>query len=155
MKKRIIIHATNTISDLPVTLDDIMAIYSEDPYSDPMPYHYIINIDGRILKGRPDRFLCGHCGKFSRDSISIAYAGGLLPETYEQYNTLNPQQETSLRFLLKTLRLRHPDATITGANTLLYPTDDPTFNEPYFDVPKWWSENQNNNETGNQEASKQ
>lgn len=57
----------------PVTLDGIMAIYSEDPYSDPMPYRYVIDIDGRILKGRPDRFLCRHWGIFSRDSISFRH----------------------------------------------------------------------------------
>ncbi len=141
MKKRIIIHATDTPADLPVTQDDIMALYSEDRYSDPMPYHYIVNTDGKILKGKPDRELCVHCGRFSRDSISVAYAGGILPvedsDTGDFCNTMNETQESALRFLIGQLHIRHPSATITGANSLLYPADDPTYNEPYFDVQQW------------------
>lgn len=52
MKTRIVIHATNTPSDLKVTIDDIEDLNSQSRYSDPLPYHYIVNIDGSMVNPR-------------------------------------------------------------------------------------------------------
>ncbi|MCQ2344384.1 MAG: N-acetylmuramoyl-L-alanine amidase [Paludibacteraceae bacterium] len=141
MTKRIIIHATNTPSNSPLSLQDIERLNSTQLLSDPMPYHYVINIDGEILKGRHDHEPCAHCGRFSRNSISVAYVGGLLPNTNEPHDTLNDCQAASLRILLRNLSIRHPMARITGANSLLHPDYDPSISEPYFDVNKWLTTN--------------
>ena len=137
MKTRIILHATNTPSDFKVTLDDIMDLNSQSRYTDPLPYHYIVNIDGTVMKGKKNRELCGHCGKFSRDSISVAYAGGVDTDTEQPANTLNEQQISAMLNLLNELHRCYPEAEITGANALLYPADPPEDHEPFFDVPSW------------------
>ncbi|MCQ2344904.1 MAG: hypothetical protein MJ002_08360 [Paludibacteraceae bacterium] len=48
------------------------------------------------------------------------------PTRQQERNTMNETQESSLRFLLDQLHIRHSAATITEATTLLYPT----YNEP-------------------------
>ena len=139
MKTRIIIHATGTPSDMKVTTDDIENMNSQSRYTDPMPYHYIVNIDGTILKGRRDKELCGHCGKFSRDSLSVAYAGGINTDTGQPENTLNADQSKALRFIVEQLRQRYPTATVIGANKLLHPDEPMEDNEPFFDVASWYN----------------
>lgn len=59
MIKKIVIHATGTPAEMPVTLEMIQDMNSQDRHSDPMPYHYIVNVDGKVLKGRADKEICG------------------------------------------------------------------------------------------------
>ena len=77
MKKLIVIHATKS-------QEDIVEMNSQESFQDPMPYHYMVNMDGTILKGRTDREVCGHCGLWSVNSLSVAYAGGLSAESAEE-----------------------------------------------------------------------
>ena len=140
MKTRIVIHATKTPSDMKVTVDDIEDLNSQDRYSDPLPYHYIVNIDGSILKGKKDKELCGHCGKFSRESFSVAYAGGVDAETGQPENTMNADQDKALMFLIRQLKERVEGLEVTGANALLHPEEPLCDNEPYFDVEEWMGE---------------
>ena len=143
-KARIIIHATKTPAGENLSLDDIEDLNSVDPKADPMPYHYIINPGGYVLKGKSNDKLCGHCGKYSRDSISAAYMGGIDPETGLPANTMSEKQSNLLIFLIKQWKNCYPEAKVYGANELLHPDEPPEDNEPYFDVQSWLKENENN-----------
>ena len=148
MIKRIVIHATDTPGGMNVTLDDIEDMRSVNRNADPMPYHYIINPGGYVLKGKRNNELCGHCGRFSADSLSVAYMGGIDPETEMPCNTMNSTQENMLRFLIRQWANSYPDAEVVGANALLHPNDPPEDHEPYFDVPQWLATTATPVETG-------
>ncbi len=138
MKKLIVIHATKSPDDYKLSPEDIVEMNSQERFQDPMPYHYIVNTDGTILKGRADREVCGHCGRWSVNSLSVAYAGGLSAESGEETDTLSETQEKGLRTVLNNLLKRHPEAEVVGANELLHPDEARENYEPFFDVRKWF-----------------
>ncbi|MCQ2344600.1 MAG: N-acetylmuramoyl-L-alanine amidase [Paludibacteraceae bacterium] len=139
MKKLIVIHATKSPDDYKLSPEDIVEMNSQERFQDPMPYHYIVNTDGTILKGRADREVCGHCGRWSVNSLSVAYAGGLSAESGEETDTLSEKQEKGLRTVLENLLKRYTEAEVVGANELLHPDEARENYEPFFDVRKWFS----------------
>lgn len=64
-------------------------------------YHYVIDVTGKVLKGRSINEIGAHCRGHNAHSIGIAYIGGLL--NGEAKNTLNYLQIGSLRRLLSAL----------------------------------------------------
>ena len=40
-------------------------------------YHYLIKLDGTVQEGRPINKIGAHVGGHNRDSIGIAYVGGM------------------------------------------------------------------------------
>ncbi|MCQ2330293.1 MAG: N-acetylmuramoyl-L-alanine amidase [Paludibacteraceae bacterium] len=116
MKKQIVIHATKSP-------EDIVEMNSQERFQDAMQYHYIVNTDGTVLKGRADRDVCEHCGRWSGNSISVAYAGGLSAESGEETDTLSETQEKGLRTVLNNLLKRHTEAEVVGTNKLLHPDE--------------------------------
>ena len=131
MKKLIVIHASKSQEDYKLSIEDIVEMNSQERFHDSMPNQYIVNTDGTILKGRTDREVCGHCGRWSVNSLSVAYAGGLSAESGEETDTLSETQEKEPRTVLKNVLKRNPEAEVTEANELLHPDEARRKYEPF------------------------
>ncbi|MEE0907518.1 MAG: N-acetylmuramoyl-L-alanine amidase [Muribaculaceae bacterium] len=82
-------------------------------------YHYVIQLDGRIIPCRPESVKGCHCSGHNANSIGISYVGGCPPRTDPKWmnkakDTRTPAQKASLIKLLKELKSRYPNAKIYG-----------------------------------------
>lgn len=80
-------------------------------------YHYYITKDGTIHPMRPTNIPGAHARGHNRESIGIAYEGGLTAHG-QPADTRTPEQRSSLRTLLRQLRHDHPAARILGHRDL-------------------------------------
>ena len=82
-------------------------------------YHYVIQLDGRVIACRPESVKGCHCSGHNANSIGISYVGGCPPRTDPKWmnkakDTRTPAQKASLIKLLKELKSRYPNAKIYG-----------------------------------------
>ncbi len=80
-------------------------------------YHYVVNLDGKIEKGRLESEIGAHVRGYNRESIGVCYIGGLDVNGVAK-DTRTPQQKVALSILLKELKTRYPSATILGHRDL-------------------------------------
>lgn len=89
-------------------------------------YHYVVRRDGTIETGRPESMVGAHCLHHNRHSLGICYEGGLNAKG-EHSDTRTPAQKRALKTLLKELKTRYPDASITSHRTFNPQKDCPCF----------------------------
>lgn len=89
-------------------------------------YHYVVRRDGTIETGRPESMIGAHCLHHNRYSLGIYYEGGLNAKG-EHSDTRTPAQKRALKTLLKELKTRYPDASITSHRTFNPQKDCPCF----------------------------
>ena len=80
-------------------------------------YHYIIDTDGDVAKGRPVERAGAHVKGHNSNSIGICLVGGYggtATDKFEEHYT--EAQRKSLLSLLKSLTANYPDAKIRGHN---------------------------------------
>jgi N-acetylmuramoyl-L-alanine amidase len=78
-------------------------------------YHYVIDLDGKVEKGRPDEQIGSHCAGHNKNSIGICYIGGLDKDGNPK-DTRTKEQKEALWNLLRQLLCKYPKATIHGHN---------------------------------------
>ena len=76
-------------------------------------YHYLIDLDGTIEKGRQDEEIGAHTTNYNRNSIGICYVGGL-DSKGKAKDTRTTQQKAAMYKLLCDLKKKYPKATIHG-----------------------------------------
>jgi len=80
-------------------------------------YHYLIDRDGKVAKGRHVAQVGAHCRGFNKTSIGIALFGGHgSAETDKFSEHFMPEQDDALRRLIKSLQEHHGDMAIIGHN---------------------------------------
>lgn len=89
-------------------------------------YHYVIDLDGTIEKGRSEEEVGAHCTSHNAHSIGIVYVGGL-DEKGKSKDTRTPQQKKAMWELLIKLLVKYPKAIIHGHNEFAK-KDCPCFN---------------------------
>jgi N-acetylmuramoyl-L-alanine amidase len=77
-------------------------------------YHFVIDLDGNVEKGRPEDQPGAHVEGFNSRSIGVVYVGGVAADGKTPKDTRTPAQKASLLKLLKELKGRHPSALIQG-----------------------------------------
>ena len=77
-------------------------------------YHYVIELDGSIHKGRDENVIGAHCSGQNANSIGICYVGGVAKDGKTPKDTRTDAQKHSLLELLKELKAKYPNATIHG-----------------------------------------
>jgi N-acetylmuramoyl-L-alanine amidase len=92
-------------------------------------YHYVIDLDGKIEKGRSEDQIGSHCVGHNKNSIGICYIGGLDKDGNPK-DTRTKEQKEALWNLLRQLLCKYPKATIHGHNEFS------TKACPCFDVQK-------------------
>ena len=78
-------------------------------------YHYVVDLDGTIEKGRNDAKVGAHCSGRNAHSIGVVYVGGL-DKNGKPKDTRTEAQKEALWQLLIQLIINYPDATIHGHN---------------------------------------
>lgn len=112
--KYIIIHCTANRPGCKMTIEDFRKEHLSRGFSD-VGYHFIIFEDGTIKLGRPIEDVgahCAACGR-NRDSIGIAYVGGL-NEYGVTADTRTEQQKIALRLLIDLCLRMYPGALVRG-----------------------------------------
>lgn len=110
----IIMHCSATPEGRNVTVDEVRIWHRQKGWSD-IGYHYFIELDGTIRKGRPVGIAGAHARGKNSNSIGICYAGGCDSEMKPK-DTRTQQQLISMRTLLVELKQKFPEATIHGHN---------------------------------------
>lgn len=76
-------------------------------------YHYVIKIDGTVQPGRDEDSIGAHVLSYNATSIGICIVGGV-DAAGKSVNNFSPAQFDALEALLRTLKVKHPQAVIQG-----------------------------------------
>lgn len=111
-------------------------------------YHYYVETDGTVHRGRAEAVAGAHCRNHNAHSIGICYEGGL-DASGRAADTRTGAQRHSLQTLVNNLRRRYPRAIVLGHRDLSPDIDGNgliTPNEyikqcPCFDAVKEYGDN--------------
>ena len=110
---KIIVHCSATPEGKDFTTADIDRWHRQRGWRC-IGYHYVIELDGSIHKGRDESVIGAHCSGQNTDSIGICYVGGVAKDGKTPKDTRTDAQKHSLLELLKELKTKYPNATIHG-----------------------------------------
>jgi len=113
--KEIIIHCSATREEQQVSVDTIRDWHLAKGWND-IGYHFYIDLDGTINKGRDIDKIGAHCKGHNRNSIGICYCGGVEADGKTPKDTRTQEQKDSLLHVLKTLKAMYPGAVIYSHN---------------------------------------
>lgn len=110
----IIIHCSATKSSWDCKASDIDKMHKERGFKQ-IGYHYVIDLDGTVEKGRPVTMDGAHCNTkgfssktYNKHSIGICYVGGL-DEDGNPADTRTDAQKVSMHDLVEKLFLEFPN----------------------------------------------
>lgn len=125
----IVIHCSATKPNQKIGVEELRDTHLCRSFDD-IGYHWVINIDGTIEKGRSEKYQGAHCQGYNDKSIGICYIGGL-DDNGIPSNTMTAHQEESLIALCSKIKNTHPNIHIIGHNQI----SDKIC--PCFDVKEW------------------
>lgn len=109
----IIVHCSATAEGKAFTTADIRRWHMSPPNNwRDIGYHYVIELDGSIHKGRPIEQIGAHAKGHNRYSIGICYVGGCAKDGKTPKDTRTPEQKQALTQLLTELHRQFPKATL-------------------------------------------
>ena len=111
----IIIHCSATVEGKAFYAKDIDKWHKARGWKG-IGYHYVIDLDGKVEKGRPVEQIGAHCTNHNKYSIGICYIGGLAKDGKTPKDTRTKEQKEALWGLLRELLCKYPKATIHGHN---------------------------------------
>jgi N-acetylmuramoyl-L-alanine amidase len=111
----IIVHCSATREGQQITVDTIRDWHLAKGWND-IGYHFYIDLDGTINKGRDIDKMGAHCKGHNRNSIGICYCGGVETDGKTPKDTRTQEQKDSLLNVLKTLKAMYPEAVIYSHN---------------------------------------
>ena len=109
--KELIVHCSATPEGKDYSIDTIRQWHLQRGFSD-IGYHYVIYRDGSIHIGRDESIIGAHCTGHNTNSIGVCYIGGCASDGKTPKDTRTLQQKESLLSLLKTLKIKYPNAKI-------------------------------------------
>lgn len=105
--KYIVLHCSATKEGVPFGIEDIDRWHRQRGFRK-VGYHYVIEIDGEIRKGRDIAEIGAHVQGSNANSIGICYIGGLDADGNPK-DTRTEEQKASLFYLLQQLREQFPE----------------------------------------------
>jgi len=99
-------------------------------------YHYVIDRDGSIGKGRPDNVQGAHTGGHNKDNLGICLLGGHGATAEGEFDDwFTPQQREAVIKLVGDLQdlYKIPDSAVKGHNNYNATSC------PGCDIPTWWA----------------
>lgn len=99
----VIMHCSATPAGRRVRLEDIRRWHVEERGWRDVGYHFVVELDGRIRRGRPMRLAGAHCPGHNTASVGICYVGGLDADMHP-CDTRTPSQRRALSWLVALLR---------------------------------------------------
>ena len=112
----IIVHCSATREGQHVPVETIKDWHVNSRGWSDIGYHFYIELDGTIKKGRDIDRIGAHCKSHNRNSIGICYCGGVEADGKTPKDTRTGEQKESLLHVLKTLMAMYPLATIYSHN---------------------------------------
>ena len=113
---KIIIHCTATPEGRDVGVAEVRDWHvGHNGWSD-IGYHYLITLNGTVEIGRPESKAGAHVKGQNKNSIGIAYAGGMDKDYKEPKDTRTPEQKEALIWLVNELKDKYPGSTVHGHN---------------------------------------
>jgi len=113
--KEIIIHCSATRESQQISVDTIRDWHLAKGWND-IGYHFYIDLDGTIHKGRDIDKMGAHCKGHNRNSIGVCYCGGVEADGKTPKDTRTQEQKESLLHVLKTLKAMYPESMIYSHN---------------------------------------
>lgn len=113
--KEFFVHCTATAEGKDFKAADIRRWHMAAPnnWSD-IGYHYVIDLDGTVEKGRDEEKAGAHVSGRNANSIGVVYVGGLASDGKTPKDTRTPEQKVALKAVLKMLKIKYPNAVIYG-----------------------------------------
>ena len=111
---KLIVHCSATPEGRDVKTETIKDWHVNGNHCKDIGYHYVIELDGSIHKGRDENVIGAHCSGQNANSIGICYVGGVAKDGKTPKDTRTDAQKHSLLELLKELKAKYPNATIHG-----------------------------------------
>ena len=111
---KLIVHCSATPEGRDVKTETIKDWHVNGNHWKDIGYHYVIELDGSIHKGRDENIIGAHCSGQNTNSIGICYVGGVAKDGKTPKDTRTDAQKQSLLKLLKELKAKYPNATIHG-----------------------------------------
>jgi len=112
---KIIVHCSATIEGANIKTRQIRDWHVKGNKWKDIGYHYVVELDGTIGKGREEKVAGAHSKGQNKSSIGVCYVGGL-DSLKNPKDTLRGVQLGSMDQLLMDLLTRYPDATLHGHN---------------------------------------
>ena len=97
----IILHCSATREGQDVKAKTIKQWHKDRGFDD-IGYHYVIDLDGTIEKGRDEDLVGAHCKGHNATSIGICYVGGC-DKNMKPKDTRTPEQKQSMLSLVRKL----------------------------------------------------
>lgn len=143
--RRIVIHCTATREGQDIDAATIRRWHLRQGWND-IGYHFVIQIDGDVERGRPEEIPGSHVRGFNTGSIGVVYVGGLDAQGRAK-DTRTPAQQTAMAQLVRSLLRAYPGAEVVGHRDLSPDKDGDGVVErhewlkecPCFDVRSWWA----------------
>lgn len=123
----IVIHCSATKRGQNVDAERIRRWHVDDNGWSDIGYHYVVERDGSLVKGRSDDVPGAHVKGFNDRSLGICLVGGINDSDEPEFNYTAGQMVTMIG-LVKQLTLIHPEAKVVGHNELDAGKDCPCFN---------------------------
>lgn len=111
---KIIIHCSATPEGRDVKTETIRGWHIKNNHWKDIGYHYVIELDGSIHKGRDESAVGAHCSGQNANSIGVCYVGGVGKDGKTPKDTRTDAQKQSLINLLKSLKTKYPAAIVYG-----------------------------------------
>lgn len=139
----LVVHTTATPYGKNYTVKQIDAMHRRRGFRS-IGYHWIIDQNGKVFAGRPEKQAGAHVRGYNSRSIGVSYVGGY-GRNGKATNTLNKKQEAALIKLLRDIQKRYPNAKICGHRDLSPDRDRDGYIEPHewikecpcFDAIPW------------------
>lgn len=111
---KLIVHCSATPEGRDVKTETIRDWHVNGNHWKDIGYHYVIELDGSVHKGRDESVIGAHCSGLNADSIGICYVGGVDKDCKTPKDTRTEAQKQSLIKLLKGLKQKYTGAVIYG-----------------------------------------
>lgn len=111
--RKIVLHSTATPAGRKVDKAEITRWHRGRGFAD-IGYHYVIQLDGTVEKGRPDNRPGAHTLGHNSNSLGIVYAGGTKADGKTAEDTRTPAQLAAMEALIRKLKAEWPDAEVLG-----------------------------------------
>ncbi len=111
----IVIHCTATEEGKDYSVATIRKWHKARKFRD-IGYHYVVQLDGKINKGRPIEKRGAHAKGYNAESVGVAYVGGL--KDGKPFDTRTVVQIHALRALVEVLETMFPIKQVVGHRDL-------------------------------------
>tara|TARA_A100000172_G_C3043532_1_gene111490 strand:+ start:1421 stop:1834 length:414 start_codon:yes stop_codon:yes gene_type:complete len=113
---KIIVHCSATREGQDIPVETIKKWHIEGRGWSDIGYHFYIDINGKIQKGRDIAKIGAHCKGQNRNSIGLCYCGGVEADGKTPKDTRTDEQKDALLAVLRTLKAMYPEAIIHSHN---------------------------------------